>query len=429
MGSRLNAGVLSIIVVLMICIAFADARDSCPRGFKTCRSYRKCKTNVWTDINNCGDCGVKCNNRTIPAHASFKCKKGECDIDCKRGWANCDEDISNGCEADLSSPDHCGKCANVCPLVANATATCKEGRCNFQCDATYTKCRKGCFDLQNDTNNCGRCGRVCPDQAAIPNVSPAFTGFCNQGECKLQACFPGDATVRLEYGEVKQMTELELGDKVAVMKPDGSIAYEDVYVFGHKDASAMSQFLRLTLKPIDVEVSDHAIETRNLELTALHFVPISGTGGNLMYKRARDVIKGDKMWIQEASSGTTTLFVVTKISQVTKQGLYNPYTLGGTIIVNGVVASSHSEWFLDGIFEALDLVHWLPSVYQMVLLPVRILYNGMGKDLYVSVYQRFDAQVAVSDMGRNYGGSVFATLGVASAVIAVLMSRVLSKKA
>ena len=57
------------------------------------------------------------------------------------------------------------------------------------------------------------------------------------------------------------------------MKPDGSIVYEDVYVFGHRDASAMSSFIRLTLKSIDGE------ETRNLELIALHFVPTSTAAG------------------------------------------------------------------------------------------------------------------------------------------------------
>ena len=55
------------------------------------------------------------------------------------------------------------------------------------------------------------------------------------------------------------------------MKPDGSIAYESVYLFGHKDATATSSFVRLTLKS--------GAETRNLELSAKHFVPISATAG------------------------------------------------------------------------------------------------------------------------------------------------------
>jgi hypothetical protein len=176
--------------------------------------------------------------------------------------------------------------------------------CQVQCDPGLTKCRSNCTDLQSDKYNCGRCNHVCPDQAAT-NVSWAYTGICVQGNCTLQSCFPGnitpiqistfdsipdlfnpngvmnvgsrtagDATVRLEYGEVKRMMDLELGDKVAVMKSDGSIGYEDVYVFGHRDASAVSDFLRLTLK-----ATDAGLDTRNLELSAFHFVPVAGAAG------------------------------------------------------------------------------------------------------------------------------------------------------
>jgi hypothetical protein len=67
--------------------------------------------------------------------------------------------------------------------------------------------------------------------------------------------------------------DLELGDKVAVMKSDGSIGYEDVYVFGHRDASAVSDFIRLTLKATD------SVDTRNLELSAFHFVPVAAAAG------------------------------------------------------------------------------------------------------------------------------------------------------
>jgi hypothetical protein len=68
---------------------------------------------------------------------------------------------------------------------------------------------------------------------------------------------------------------------------------------------------------------------------------------------------------------------------VVKQGVYNPFTLGGTIIVNGVVASSHSDWFLDSVFEAMGVTHWLPAAYQLILLPARVLYTVVGKDAYI----------------------------------------------
>ena len=53
------------------------------------------------------------------------------------------------------------------------------------------------------------------------------------------------------------------------------------------------------------------------------------------------------------------------ITTTVGKGLYNPLTLSGTILVNGMVASVHSDWFLDAAFDALDISGWLPSAYQV----------------------------------------------------------------
>lgn len=50
---------------------------------------------------------------------------------------------------------------------------------------------------------------------------------------------------------------------------------------------------------------------------------------------------------------------------MTKQGLFNPYTLGGDIVVNGALASAHSSWFLDGVAPA-SMTRHLPAIYQVV---------------------------------------------------------------
>jgi hypothetical protein len=43
-------------------------------------------------------------------------------------------------------------------------------------------------------------------------------------------CFPADATVTLASGQIKQMIDLALGDKVAVrVNNDAQVVYEDVY--------------------------------------------------------------------------------------------------------------------------------------------------------------------------------------------------------
>ena len=56
------------------------------------------------------------------------------------------------------------------------------------------------------------------------------------------------------------------------------------------------------------------------------------------------------------------------VSTTYSKGLYNPLTLSGTIIVDGVVASVHSDWFLDTALNALGVPGWLPVAYQVQLL-------------------------------------------------------------
>jgi hypothetical protein len=105
---------------------------------------------------------------------------------------------------------------------------------------------------------------------------------------------------------------------------------------------------------------------------------------------------------------------------VEKAGLYNPFTLGGTIIVNGVVASTHSKWFLDSAFKFPQLTHWLPAAYLMVLFPVRALYRVLGKNLYISVYHQRDAVVDIATFGTSHAAGAFTGMGMSLAMIAAL---------
>jgi len=55
--------------------------------------------------------------------------------------------------------------------------------------------------------------------------------------------------------------------------------------------------------------------------------------------------------------------LVTNVTATSARGLINPYTLGGYIVVDGVLASAHSSSILDGLFTALGLD--IPNAYQV----------------------------------------------------------------
>ena len=121
-----------------------------------------------------------------------------------------------------------------------------------------------------------------------------------------------------------------------------------------------------------VPCRDKSISTQQgkfLELSPKHFLPVSpGSGQSFqeaVMKQARSVVPGDTVWAVESSQATA--FGVAHVEAVTKKGLWAPYTKRGTIVVNGVIASVHSDWVLDSLLEAIGRPELLPLIYQVLL--------------------------------------------------------------
>ena len=62
---------------------------------------------------------------------------------------------------------------------------------------------------------------------------------------------------------------------------------------------------------------------------------------------AKDVRPGDRLDYFDGAAFHSS--AVRTITETTKTGLYNPYTLSGSLVVDGIAASCHSSWILDGV--------------------------------------------------------------------------------
>lgn len=193
--------------------------------------------------------------------------------------------------------------------------------------------------------------------------------------CKLSncvACFPGSSTVRLESGTSKAMSELAIGDRVQVVDPaTGKLGYEEVYLFGHQLADVAATFVKATLA-----------NGKILTLSPDHFVPAIPMGKAVMFKntvmvRGKDLRVGMHVFAAD-STDVTAASMVEDVSVAEKQGLFNPYTMGGMIVVDGVVASAHSSWLFDSLMDGLGLTHKIPALYQALFAPIRTLYRIVG---------------------------------------------------
>ena len=152
--------------------------------------------------------------------------------------------------------------------------------------------------LLNDDYNVVGCGRV-----------------ASGTKCGGDFCFPGDATCQVEGKGTVLMRNVELGDKVLIQGGK----YEHVYSFGHRDRDVMSRYLKLVTSGSSLEVSPN------------HLVFVEGERA----VPASSVKVGDMLQLADGK-----LASVESIEVLTKQGAYAPFTASGTVVVNGVTASS-----------------------------------------------------------------------------------------
>jgi hypothetical protein len=156
------------------------ALGTCPTGRADCNGNAGdgCEVETSTSLANCGGCGQAC----ARTNASVSCTGGVCLLGtCTTGFGNCDGDAVNGCETNTTtSTTHCGGCGRPC-FFANAAATCASGTCALgACTTGFANCdsngSNGCeAALQSDRNNCGACGRQC-----------ASGEVCSAGVCTVQ---------------------------------------------------------------------------------------------------------------------------------------------------------------------------------------------------------------------------------------------------
>jgi len=164
----------------------------CPANSDDCDgdTDNGCEANLLTNINHCGACARRC---SLP-HAVSACSAGECIIAtdaeglprCTAPYAACDADTANGCESNLlTDPENCGGCGIRC-TDANGTPTCVDGQCGSVCSAGFEDCG-GDYRCETDTTtsvaNCGECGHACPADQGTP--------WCQNSECGFTVCADG----------------------------------------------------------------------------------------------------------------------------------------------------------------------------------------------------------------------------------------------
>ena len=129
-----------------------------------------------------------------------------------------------------------------------------------------------------------------------------------------------------------------------------------IYAFSHQDgAVAHSQFVTLTLSGCG-DGDDPAAATTRLTLTSSHYLYVGG-----VLRPASEAKAGDEV----ACEGDRTGKVVAAESGVKGKGLFNPHTLHGDLVVDGVHTSTYTT--------AMS-----PTLAHALLWPFRAAYSSVG---------------------------------------------------
>ena len=131
----------------------------------------------------CGD-GV-CTDGSGEACDTCPADCGSCG--CPMGYADCNNNMADGCETPLNTPTNCGGCGHVCQQVGGTNACVLSGTnyvCQPTCDATHADCNHmpddGCEVDLSGPNNCGGCGNACANPHGTTTCTTQGNGFfCN----------------------------------------------------------------------------------------------------------------------------------------------------------------------------------------------------------------------------------------------------------
>jgi len=140
------------------------------------------------------------------------------------------------------------------------------------------------------------------------------------------------------------MDEVAVGDKLLV----GKDIYSDVYMFSHRIAAkeVQAEFVHITTD-----------SGKDITLTPNHYLYVNGA-----LAVASVVRVGDKL-----TTGAGEPTTVRSTERVWAAGLYNPHTMDGDIVVDGIRASTYTSDVAPGLAHA-------------ALWPVRMLHS-LGKDV------------------------------------------------
>ena len=240
--------------------------------------------------------------------------------------------------------NYCAKTSSVCKVVTDGEF------CEDCIQKAERKAIQACIPTENSgANDSPANGPAGNDQSTenTPTNAPSSNNpptndptSNNQPQNSYPACFPADSVVLVENGISKRADEIQLGDKIMV----GPKQYSQVFGFTHRQKNGYFRFLEF-----------HLSSGSDFRVTPGHYLYV-----NNELKTARSVRVGDVL--KHRKGGFVT---VISIDHKLHEGIINPQTVHGDIVVDNIVASTYTD--------AIN-----PHAAHSLLLPMRSVFRVFG---------------------------------------------------
>lgn len=236
---------------------------------------------------------------------------------------------------------------------------------------SYDACLQSCRDSPElkDQNQAGAWGVADAALGGERANQARCAEFC-ETEFEL-LCFPGESKVLVSGRGAVPVSTLAVGDEALSAIPDGSggwaLRFDRVVSFLHRAPSTEAEVLQIS----------H--ELGKVELTPSHLLFVHKDDGPALPTLGREVAEGNRLvaaWVD----GTVATPKVTRIETVRRRGLYAPLLSGGTLLVDGTVASCYALPTLiagsAGFQQLVSALGWrnIQPLAQLCFTPVRLMH-------------------------------------------------------
>lgn len=170
---------------------------------------------------------------------------------------------------------------------------------------------------------------------------------------KYGGCFSGNGTVQTSTGEMKKLSEVEIGEYVlAVDQATGKLVYSEVILFLDRNTEERREFLRV-----------HTESGRTLTLTQTHLVLKGNASSPSTWETrfAGDLKINETVLIRDFRNISLVEDRVVGVKPILSTGVFAPLTKTGTLIVDGVAVSCYA------VIDSQSIAHWSFAPVRFVI--------------------------------------------------------------